>query len=122
MFKTLEKLASGRFTPKHGLARLPDVKVSRSIAKAISWRTLGTLDTFILSFVLITYIGPFLGLKPEKAEALETAGLIAITEVVTKMVFYFFHERAWAKVAWGVSNVDGRRIISHRRSFMKTAT
>lgn len=60
---------------------------SRSFAKAVSWRVLGSLDTFVLSWF-------FTG-SPK------AAGAIAITEVLTKMVLYYFHERAWANVAWG---------------------
>lgn len=60
---------------------------SRSFAKAVSWRVLGSLDTFVLSWF-------FTG-SPK------AAGAIAITEVLTKMVLYYFHERAWANVSWG---------------------
>lgn len=59
----------------------------RSIAKAVSWRITGTLDTFLISW-LIT------------GEPLLATG-IAATEVVTKILLYWFHERAWNKVQWG---------------------
>lgn len=62
---------------------------SRSIAKAISWRILGSLDTFLLSWL-------FTG-SPK------AAGAIATTEVLTKMVLYYGHERLWSSVKWGVS-------------------
>ena len=59
------------------------VSYKRHIAKTISWRIIGTLDTIILSG-LIT--GSW------------TTGLtIGGVEVITKMVLYFFHERAWYK-------------------------
>lgn len=61
---------------------------SRSFAKALSWRILGSLDTFLLSLL-------FTG-------NLKAAGAIATTEVLTKMVLYYFHERAWARIPWGV--------------------
>ena len=32
------------------------------------------------------------------------AGAIASTEVLTKMVLYYFHERAWSSVGWGVDD------------------
>ncbi|WP_095011720.1 DUF2061 domain-containing protein [Tsuneonella mangrovi] len=60
---------------------------SRSLVKAISWRALGSIDTFVLS-LLFTH----------NAKA---AGAIAGTEVVTKMVLYYFHERAWLRIGWG---------------------
>ena len=57
------------------------VSYKRHIAKTISWRIIGTLDTIILSG-LIT--GSW------------TTGLtIGGVEVITKMILYFFHERAW---------------------------
>ena len=57
------------------------VSYKRHIAKTISWRIIGTLDTIILS-VLIT--GSW------------TTGLaIGGLEVITKMVLYFVHERVW---------------------------
>ena len=59
----------------------------RSIAKAISWRITGTLDTFIISFLI--------------TGELTLAGAIAFTEVITKIVLYWFHERAWNRIRWG---------------------
>lgn len=59
----------------------------RSIAKAVSWRITGTIDTFIISW-LIT------------GELLLASG-IAVTEVVTKVVLYWAHERVWNRVKWG---------------------
>jgi len=60
---------------------------TRSLAKAISWRITGTLDTFIISW-LIT------------GEAL-LASAIAFTEIITKVFLYWAHERVWNKVKWG---------------------
>ena len=60
----------------------------RSVVKSLTWRALGSLDTFVLSY-LIT--GNFIW-----------AGTIASLEVVTKMVLYYFHERAWARINWGL--------------------
>lgn len=69
----------------------------RSIVKAISWRTLGSIDTFILGWIFTSSI--------------KAAGSIAITEVVTKIGLYYFHERAWASVNWGIqphAGTDGK--------------
>ena len=62
---------------------------SRSLAKATSWRILGSLDTFLLSWFFTSSV--------------KAAGAIAFTEVVTKMVLYYFHERAWASIDWGMT-------------------
>jgi uncharacterized membrane protein len=59
----------------------------RSFMKAVSWRVIGSIDTFTLSFI-ITGSG-------------KSASLIAIAEVVTKIGLYYVHERLWRKVAWG---------------------
>jgi uncharacterized membrane protein len=60
---------------------------ARSVFKAISWRVLGTLDTFVISWYL--------------TGKLDLAGLIAGLEFVTKIGWYYLHERIWATIAWG---------------------
>ena len=61
----------------------------RSFVKAASWRATGTVDTFILSYF-------FTG-------SLRLAGSIAFTEVATKLVLFYLHERAWDRISWGRS-------------------
>jgi len=59
------------------------VSYKRHIAKTVSWRVIGTLDTIILSGIIT---GSW------------TTGLaIGGVEVVTKMILYYLHERAWYK-------------------------
>ncbi|MEE7450607.1 hypothetical protein MRF4_23915 [Methylobacterium radiotolerans] len=59
----------------------------RSIAKAVSWRIVGSLDTLILSYL---FTGSVL-----------VAGSIASTETVTKTVLYYLHERGWSLIPLG---------------------
>ncbi|WP_346857152.1 DUF2061 domain-containing protein [uncultured Draconibacterium sp.] len=59
----------------------------RSILKTISWRTLGTIDTIIISWFVVGDIN--------------FAVTIGGVEVFTKMILYFFHERAWNKSNFG---------------------
>jgi uncharacterized membrane protein len=59
----------------------------RSFIKAVSWRTVGTIDTFIISYFVTGKIS--------------LAGSIASIEVVTKILIYYLHERVWAVVPWG---------------------
>jgi len=59
----------------------------RSFMKAVSWRTVGTIDTFIISFFITGKVS--------------LAGSIAAVEVVTKIMIYYLHERVWAAVPWG---------------------
>ncbi|MDG1210064.1 MAG: DUF2061 domain-containing protein [Paracoccaceae bacterium] len=103
----------------------PEVKAWRSVAKAVSWRVVGTIDTLILSWLIITYLGPLFGLNEgvSHADNLETATYIAVTEVLTKMVLYFLHERGWAMVKWDVGVDDeGHRREGIKRSGVKTGT
>jgi len=60
----------------------------RSFLKGVSWRVLGSIDTFLLSWFFTS-----------NAKA---AGAIASTEVITKVLLYYFHERVWSSVEWGV--------------------
>lgn len=59
----------------------------RSIAKSVSWRIIGTLDTIIISWIV--------------TGTLTLAFSIGLVELVTKMVLYFFHERIWNSIGWG---------------------
>jgi uncharacterized membrane protein len=60
---------------------------SRSFAKALSWRATGTVDTMIISFVV--------------TGSVKLAATIGLTEVVTKSLLYYLHERAWLKIPYG---------------------
>jgi uncharacterized membrane protein len=60
---------------------------SRSLLKAISWRVTGTIDTMLISLVI--------------TGSLKLAAAIGITEVATKSLLYYLHERAWLKVPYG---------------------
>lgn len=62
-------------------------KAYRSLAKTISWRTLGTLDTIVISYFI--------------TGNLKMAASIGSIELVTKMILYYFHERAWNKISFG---------------------
>ena len=57
----------------------------RSPLKAVTWRLCGSLDTTILTFLF--------------------TGNLAIggTEVMTKIAFYYMHERFWTRISFGKS-------------------
>ena len=78
---------------------MQDKTRKRHIAKAITWRIVGTIDTIIISWIISG--NPFTGLK------------IELAEVVTKMLLYYFHERIWFK-----ANVPDSR----KRHVFKTIT
>ena len=58
----------------------------RSALKALSWRVLASLDTFLISYLITGRISWAAG--------------IASVEVLTKIILYYGHERIWAKVKW----------------------
>ena len=64
----------------------------RSIAKAASWRATGTVDTILISWLITGH--------------LKMALSIGLVEVFTKMVLYYFHERAWEHVKIGREVID----------------
>lgn len=53
----------------------------KSLLKSISWRIVGTLDTILISFVV--------------TGQLTMALSIGSVEVVSKILLYYLHERAW---------------------------
>jgi uncharacterized membrane protein len=64
---------------------LPACSWPRALAKTLTWRFFATLDTFLIS-MLVT-------------RNLKLAGSIVGIEVLTKMVWYLLHERAWARLS-----------------------
>jgi uncharacterized membrane protein len=83
---------------------------------------IGTFDTLVLSWLVITYIGPLFGHGRNQGAALQAATYIAFTEVITKMVLYFLHECGWSRIGWGMSVEDSKHKESGWRSTSKTAT
>jgi len=59
----------------------------RSVVKAISWRTVGTLDTIIVSYFV--------------TGNLVMAASIGTIEVLTKIAIYYCHERVWNRLSFG---------------------
>ncbi len=75
---------------REAVPKLPDAKEAgwRSLAKAVSWRITGSIDTFILAWL-------FTG-------SVKLAASIGGTEVLTKISLDYVHERAWARVPFGL--------------------
>ena len=63
----------------------------RSLAKAISWRITGTIDTFLISWLITGHV-------------LLATG-IAFTEIMTKVFLFWLHERVWNKIDWGKRDI-----------------
>ena len=64
----------------------------RHIAKAITWRIIASLTTFVIARWFFS----------EDPDATQKATFVALSESVVKMVFYYFHERAWYKSNMGL--------------------
>lgn len=63
-------------------------KPIRSLAKALSWRITGSLDTVLLSWIF--------------TQNVNTAMAIGLTEVITKTFLYYGHERIWSRFRLGL--------------------
>ena len=84
---------------------MKDNSHKRHIAKAITWRIVGTIDTMLLAWFISG--NPLIGLK------------IGSAEVLTKMFLYYLHERVWFRVNL---SKDGRILESRKRHLAKTVT
>ena len=63
-------------------------KHSRSVVKAITWRAMATLTTTSIVFIATSNISLSLG--------------VGFFDVVIKLALYYFHERAWGTIDWGI--------------------
>lgn len=76
----------------------------RSIVKGISWRFFATIDTFLISLLFFKKISIALPL--------------AITEIFSKLLLYYLHERCWNLIKWGRKE----NTPTHYRSILKGIT
>jgi len=83
-FGTQEKLMNGKLKKRE--------LHSRSVMKGITWRAVGSLDTFWIAYFV----------NRDSAHAVQTAFYITATEIITKIILYWLHERTWMKVRWGM--------------------
>jgi uncharacterized membrane protein len=67
--------------------RKTNLSRKRHIAKTITWRIVGTIDTMLISWYITG--SPLIGLS------------IGGVEVFTKMILYYIHERVWYKSKFG---------------------
>ncbi len=69
------------------------VNYKRHIAKTVTWRIIGTLDTIIISGLI----------TGSWAVGLAIGGI----ETISKMVLYFLHERLWYKFSkFGIKQIN----------------
>jgi uncharacterized membrane protein len=72
-------------------------KFYRSLIKAVTWRLTASIDTLIISFIII--------------RKLKWAATISGIEIFTKILWYYLHERIWNRISFGKRNRSdsGRR-------------
>ena len=68
---------------------------TRSIVKAFSWRVTGSIDTFIISWLI----------TGKATIAITITGI----ELFSKIALYWGHERIWLRIKWGQAQEQGRR-------------
>lgn len=54
---------------------------TKALAKAVTWRVVGTADTVFWSYLI--------------TGSLKWAGSIGLCELLTKSLYYYLHERIW---------------------------
>ena len=65
---------------------------TRSLVKTVSWRTIGTIDTIIITRLV--------------TGSWQAGAAVGSIELFTKMILYYFHERGWSWIDWGLEDVD----------------
>ncbi|MET1260768.1 DUF2061 domain-containing protein [Flagellimonas sp. DF-77] len=67
----------------------------RHLLKTVTWRAIGTIDTIVISWIISG--NPYTGLK------------IGFAEILTKMILYYLHERAWYRINFGLDKIHRAR-------------
>lgn len=61
----------------------------RSLIKSIIWRIMATINGFIITYLFTNKFGESL--------------IISITANITGLILYYFHERFWNKIQYGLT-------------------
>lgn len=75
----------------------------RHFLKTISWRGIGTLDTILLGWIITG--NPLTGLK------------IGVAEIVTKLLLYFFHEKLWYRIDYGLDQRNRKKRLKKIKKY-----
>ena len=78
-----------------------DFLIKRHLAKTMTWRIVGSIDTMVIGWLISG--NPLVGLS------------IGGTEVISKMILYFVHERLWLKI-----DRRNHRVLYKYRHIIKT--
>lgn len=76
----------------------------RALAKAFTWRLIGSMDTMIIAYILMTFFGQAGGVEAcqDSSSNVQVAFSIGIVEVISKSFLYYFHERMWTRINFGL--------------------
>ncbi|MHB1947706.1 MAG: DUF2061 domain-containing protein [Gammaproteobacteria bacterium] len=74
----------------------------RSIMKAFSWRVFATLTTMVITYFITGEIS--------------FAIYVGLFEFVSKIVLYYFHERLWGIIPFGLPKSRGRELAGAAQS------
>lgn len=72
------------------------VKPKRHLAKAITWRVIASLTTFIIGWMV--------------TGSMEFGVTIGAFDVIIKIVVYYLHERAWYHSNFGIVHSDDGKV------------
>ena len=78
------------------IIKTKSVSKKQSFNKTISWRVLATTTTFIISGTVLK-------------EFNEVALFIALLELISKFILYYFHERIWLKIPLGLIKLNNKK-------------
>ena len=67
----------------------------RHILKTFSWRFIGTIDTILISWLIVKNL----------SSGIKIGGL----EIITKMILYYLHEKLWYRINYGLDK--NRKLI-----------
>jgi len=70
----------------------PVLSHTRHIAKAISYRILGTIATILIGWVV--------------TDSIEVGTSLGILDITVKTFLYYLHERVWYRIPFGVNRDD----------------
>ena len=70
----------------------------RSLAKAVSYRILGSGTTVVVAYLVTGDVA--------------LSGAVGVGDLILKTAAYYVHERIWANIAWGRSYTYGTKETS----------
>jgi len=64
----------------------------RSMVKGVTWRIIASVTTMTVVFIV--------------TGDLALVASVGVVDVTLKILFYYFHERVWGSVKWGVLGTE----------------